>query len=225
MEGAPTPGKVVVLLGPPGAGKGTQGVRLARSRGWAHLSTGDLLRAARDAGSELGRRAQEYMGRGELVPDDVIVGLVGERLETIPGDEGVVFDGFPRTVGQAEALDGALADRGRRVDRVVLLEAGEELLVKRIAGRRSSPNGRVYNVHFDPPKRDGICDETGDPLIHRADDQPETVRSRLAVYWEATAPLADFYQRRGALVRVNGEGEIDAIQEAVRMVVPERAQP
>ena len=219
MEDARMPGKVVVLLGPPGVGKGTQGVRLARSRGWDHVSTGDLLRAARDAGSELGRRAQACMERGELVPDDVIAGLVGERLESLPPSRGVVFDGFPRTVGQAETLDGTLADRGRQVDRVVLLEAGEELLVKRIAGRRSSPAGRVYNVYFDPPKRDGVCDETGEPLLHRADDRPETVRSRLAVYRETTAPLADFYERRGTLVRVSGEGEIGAIQEAVQGAV------
>ena len=216
------PGSVVVLLGPPGVGKGTQGVRLARSRGWAHVSTGDLLRDARETGSELGCQAQAYMDRGELVPDDVIVGLVKERLNSLPQSQGVVFDGFPRTIVQAEALDGALADGGRRVSRVLLLEAGEELLVKRIAGRRSSPNGRVYNVYFDPPEREGLCDETGEPLLHRADDQPETVRSRLAVYRKATVPLADFYQRRGVLARVDGEGEIGAIHEAVQTIVQKK---
>lgn len=225
MEGAGTAGAVVVLLGPPGVGKGTQGVRLAESRKWAHVSTGDLLRAARKAGSELGRRAQTHMDRGELVPDDVIVGLVRERLRALPRGQGVVFDGFPRTAVQAEALDGALAAEGRRVSRTVLLDAPEELLVRRIAGRRSSPGGRVYNVHFDPPKRDGFCDETGEPLVHRADDQPDTVRSRLAVYRKETAPLADFYRLRGVLVRVDGDGEIDAIQDAVRAAVQEGAGP
>lgn len=225
MEGAGTSGTVVVLLGPPGVGKGTQGVRLAEGRSWAHVSTGDLLRAARKTGSELGRRAQTYMDRGELVPDDVIVGLVRAHLKTLPRGQGVVFDGFPRTVVQAEALEGALAAEGRRVTRTVLLDAGEELLVRRIAGRRSSPSGRVYNVHFDPPKRDGFCDDTGEPLIHRADDQPDTVRSRLAVYRKETAPLADFYQRRGVLAQVDGEGEIDAVQDAVRAAVQDGAGP
>ncbi len=225
MEDVGTAGAVVVLLGPPGVGKGTQGVRLAESRKWAHVSTGDLLRAARKAGSELGRRAQTHMDRGELVPDDVIVGLVRERLKALPRGQGVVFDGFPRTAVQAEALDGALAAEGRRVSRTVLLDAPEELLVRRIAGRRSSPGGRVYNVYFDPPKREGFCDETGEPLVHRGDDQPDTVRSRLAVYRKETAPLADFYRLRGVLVRVDGEGEIDAIQDAVRTAVQEGAGP
>lgn len=212
-------GKVVVLLGPPGVGKGTQGVRLSRGRGWAHVSTGDLLRAARRAGTKLGLRAQEYMDQGRLVPDDVIVGLVREHLRTLPVEQGVVFDGFPRTVVQAEALDAVLADAGRQVDRVVLLDADAELLVKRIAGRRSSPNGRVYNVHFDPPKKEGVCDETGESLVHRPDDRPATVRARLEVYEEATAPLVGFYEGKGALTRVNGEGDMAEIQRAIAEAV------
>lgn len=208
-------GKVVVLLGPPGVGKGTQGVRLSRDRSWAHVSTGDLLRAARKAGTELGRRARAYMDRGRLVPDDVIVGLVREHLRTLPAEQGVVFDGFPRTVVQAEALEAVLTDAGRQVDRVVLLDADAELLVKRIAGRRSSPNGRVYNVYFDPPKAEGVCDETGEPLVHRPDDLPATVRARLDVYHEVTAPLVGFYEGRGVLTRVNGEGEMTEIQQAI----------
>lgn len=183
------------------------------------MSTGDLLRAAREAGTALGRRAQAYMNQGRLVPDDVIVGLVREHLRTLPAEQGVVFDGFPRTVVQAEALEAVLADAGRQVDRVVLLDAGEELLVKRISGRRSSPGGRIYNVYFDPPKEEGVCDETGEPLLHRADDQPATVRARLKVYRDATTPLTGFYGAKGLLERVNGEGEIAEIQDAVRRAV------
>ena len=212
-------GKVVVLLGSPGVGKGTQGIRLGRELGWAHVSTGDLLRAALKAGTSLGLEARRYMDAGELVPDDVIVDLVREHLAGMEQDRGVIFDGFPRTVPQAEALDEVLAAGGRGVDRVVLLEADDAVLVKRIAGRRSSPSGRVYNVYFDPPRRDGFCDDTGEPLIHRADDRPETVRTRLAVYREATAPLIGFYGARGLRARVDGESDIDQVQTALRSAV------
>ena len=209
-------GTVVVLLGSPGVGKGTQGVRLGSKLGWAHVSTGDLLRAALKAGTELGLEARKYMDAGELVPDDVIVELVREHLGGIPADRGVIFDGFPRTVPQAEALDRVLTGAGRAVNKVALLEADEAVLVKRISGRRSSPSGRVYNVYFDPPRREGFCDDTGEALIHRADDHPDTVRTRLAVYRESTAPLVGFYDARGLLVRVDGEGDIDQVQAALR---------
>ena len=214
-------GKVVVLLGSPGVGKGTQGIRLGRELGWAHVSTGDLLRAALKAGTALGLEARKYMDAGELVPDDVIVDLVREHLAGMEQDRGVIFDGFPRTVPQAEALDEVLAAGGRGVNRVALLEADDAVLVKRIAGRRSSPNGRVYNVYFDPPRREGFCDDTGEPLIHRADDHPDTVLTRLAVYREATAPLIGFYGARGLLARVDGEGDIDQVQTALRSAVPD----
>jgi len=219
MTGVTGGGGIVVLLGSPGVGKGTQGVRLGRDLGWAHVSTGDLLRAALKAGTRLGMEARGFMDAGELVPDTVIMDLVREHLGAMPVGRGVVFDGFPRTVPQAEALDRVLAAAGRRVHRVCLLEAPEETLVKRISGRRSSPNGRVYNVYFDPPRREGICDETGEPLIHRADDHPDTVRTRLAVYREATAPLVDFYGAKGLLVRVDGEGGIDQVYASLRTVV------
>ena len=213
-------GKVVVLLGSPGVGKGTQGIRLGRELGWAHVSTGDLLRAALKAGTSLGLEAGKYMEAGELVPDDVIIDLVREHLAGMEQDGGVIFDGFPRTVPQAEALDDVLAAGGRGVDRVALLEADDAVLVKRIAGRRSSPGGRVYNVYFDPPRREGFCDDTGEPLIHRADDHPDTVLTRLAVYREATAPLIGFYGARELLARVDGEGDIDQVQTALRSAVP-----
>ncbi|MYG81942.1 MAG: adenylate kinase [Gemmatimonadetes bacterium] len=211
----------MVLLGSPGVGKGTQGVRLGRELGWAHVSTGDLLRAARRAGTPLGHEAQRYMDAGELVPDDVIIDLVRAHLGAMNPERGVVFDGFPRTVAQAEALDGVLAGEGRAVNATALLEAPEPVLFRRISGRRSSPRGRVYNVYFDPPERDGFCDDTGEPLIHRADDQPETVRTRLAVFREATAPLIGYYESRGLLVRVAAEGHIDQVYAALLAAVGE----
>ncbi|MGI9628600.1 MAG: adenylate kinase [Longimicrobiales bacterium] len=210
-------GLVVVLLGPPGVGKGTQGIRLSRDLGWAHVSTGDLLRQARRDGTPLGKQAQAYMDEGELVPDGLIIDLVKDHLSGLASTQGVVFDGFPRTVPQAEALDEALPEVGRRVDHVVLLEADPDVLFKRISGRRSSPNGRVYNVYFDPPAVEGICDETGEALVHRVDDEAETVRTRLTVYEEQTAPLVGFYDMRDGLVkRVNGQGTMDAVQTAIR---------
>ncbi len=215
--GSPEGGPVVILLGPPGVGKGTQGVRLSRDLGWAHVSTGDLLRQARRDRTELGKKAQAFMDGGELVPDGLIIELVREHLAGLDGGRGVVFDGFPRTVPQAEALDRALPDVGRGVDAVVLLEADAETLFKRISGRRSSPNGRVYNIYFDPPAREGVCDETGEPLIHREDDKPDTVRTRLEVYEELTAPLVGYYARTPGLIRrVDGEAGMDEVQNAIR---------
>ena len=210
---------IVVLLGSPGVGKGTQGGRLGRTLGWAHVSTGDLLRAALRQGTALGLEARKYMDAGELVPDEVIVDLVREHLAGLDPARGVVFDGFPRTVAQAEALDAVLAAAGRAVDRVALLEADDTILFRRISGRRSSPSGRVYNIYFDPPRRDGLCDDTGERLIHRADDQPDTVRTRLEVYRETTAPLVGYYDVNGRLVRVDGAGGIDEVQAALRAAV------
>ena len=206
----------VVLLGSPGVGKGTQGVLLSRAVGWAHVSTGDLLRAALREGTPLGLEAARYMDAGGLVPDDVMIGLVRERLAGLAPERSVILDGFPRTVAQAEALDHALAGQDRVVDRVVLFEADDSVLFKRISGRRSSPSGRVYNTYFDPPRREGFCDDTGEPLVHRADDQPETVRTRLAVHREVTAPLVGYYEARDLLVRVHAEGGIDEVQAALR---------
>ena len=210
---------VVILLGAPGVGKGTQGARLGQALGWAHVSTGDLLRAALREGTPLGRRARGYMDAGELVPDDLMIDLVREHLAGLAAGTGVIFDGFPRTVAQADALDGVLAEQGRGLDRVVVLEADDEVLVRRIAGRRSSPSGRIYNVHFDPPRRDGVCDDTGEPLVHRTDDLPETVRTRLGVYRRATAPLIGHYAARGMVAQVNGEGAIDEVQRDLRAAV------
>jgi adenylate kinase len=208
---------VVILLGPPGVGKGTQGVLLAEALGWERLVTGDLLRAARREGTELGREAQAYMDAGDLVPDDLIVELVRQSLLGLGRETGVIFDGFPRTVPQAEALEEVVSEVGRRVDAVVVLEAPDDVLVKRIAGRRSCPDcGRVYNVHFDPPKREGICDECGARLDHREDDTPETVGHRLEVYRSQTRPLVAQYESGPApVLRIDGEGAPDDVREAV----------
>lgn len=207
----------VILLGPPGVGKGTQGVLLAEGKSWKHMATGDILRANRRDGTALGQEAQKYMDAGELVPDQLIVAMVKDALAALPEGRGVVFDGFPRTVPQAEALDGALEELNRAVDRVVVLEADDEVLVKRIAGRRSCPKcGSVFNVYMNPPARDGFCDKCGTTLVHRPDDNPETVRNRLTVYAEQTEPLIRFYQNReGVMAKIPGEGSVNEIQEGI----------
>ncbi len=195
---------VVILLGPPGVGKGTQAVRLADATGGEHISTGDLLRAARREGTELGQKAQGYMDAGELVPDDLILDLVRDHLTGVAAEASILFDGFPRTIAQANGLDAVLSDVGRQVDRVVLLQASNETLLKRLSGRRScSECGAVFNVYFNDSQVDGICDRCGGPLLHRIDDEPDTVAHRLQVYEEQTAPLVGHYEAHAAgLVRV-----------------------
>lgn len=208
---------ITIFLGAPGVGKGTQGARLAQDLGWAHVSTGDLLRAARREGTELGKQAQKFMDAGDLVPDGVILDMVREHLQTLGAERSVVFDGFPRTVAQAEGLAATLTRIGLSVDRVIVFEADDEQLVKRISGRRVSPAGRVYNVFFDPPETDGICNDTGEALVHRVDDQPDTVRRRLVVYRELTEPLIDYYEGHGPFpIRVDGEQSPADVQADVR---------
>ncbi|MEX2529729.1 MAG: adenylate kinase [Gemmatimonadota bacterium] len=209
---------VVILLGPPGVGKGTQGAILAKDTGWERIATGDLLRAARRQGTELGTQARGYMDAGELVPDDLIVALVKERLEALDPNRGVILDGFPRTVPQAEALDRVLPEVSRRVDGVVLLQAPADVLVKRVAGRRTCPDcGRVYNVHFEPPAREGVCDACGSELTHRSDDQEETVARRLEVYEELTEPLVEHYRGTSAeVLAIDGDRPVDEVQERIR---------
>ena len=207
---------VTVFLGPPGVGKGTQAKRLADDQKWAHVSTGDLLRAARREGTPLGLKAQEYMDAGDLVPDDLILGLVREHLEEMGHRVSVIFDGFPRTGPQAESLGGILEELDRQVDLVILFEAEDDVLVQRIAGRRSCPCGKVYNVYFTPPTIEGRCDDCDGELVHRADDEPETVRRRLEVYRELTEPLIDFYRENGpAPVAIEAMGSPDEVWEQV----------
>jgi adenylate kinase len=214
---------VVILLGPPGVGKGTQAVRLADSVGWEHVSTGDLLRAARREGTELGHQAQAFMDAGELVPDPLILDLVREHLGGIAPEAGILFDGFPRTTAQAEGLEGVLAEASRRVDRVVVFEAGDDELVRRLSGRRSCPEcGGVFNVHFTPPAEEGTCDRCGGELTQRPDDEPETVRHRLEVYRRETAPLIAWYEDSPArIARVDAARRVDDVHESFRAAVGE----
>jgi adenylate kinase len=214
---------IVILLGPPGVGKGTQGVLLCERRGLTHVSTGDLLRRARREGTPLGVEAQAFMDRGELVPDSVIIGMVREHLAALPEGAGVVFDGFPRTVAQAEALDTVLEELGRAVDRVVVFHAEDDVLVRRLSGRRSCPEcGAVYNVHFNAPKAEGLCDRCGGALTHRADDQPDTVRNRLEVYRRQTEPLIAFYEAHPATVRrVEGNRPVEEVQADLQSALDE----
>ena len=212
---------VVILLGPPGVGKGTQALRLADSVGWEHVSTGDLLRAARRDGTELGQKAQGFMDAGELVPDGLILGLVREHLGGVAPEAGILFDGFPRTTAQADGLDEVLAEVGRRVDGVVLFEASDEALVRRLSGRRSCPEcGAVYNVHSSPSATGTTCDRCDGELVHRADDEPDTVRRRLEVYEELTAPLIAYYEEDAAVLRrVAADRPMDEVQESFRAAV------
>jgi adenylate kinase len=207
----------VILLGPPGVGKGTQGVLLAEGLGWERLVTGDLLRQACAEGTDLGREAQRFMDAGELVPGNVVIGMVKERLAAISGGTGVVFDGFPRTSAQASGLSMMLTALGMKIDQVVVLEAEDTSLVQRIAGRRSCPScGAVFNVFLAPPVEDGVCDKDGSALQHRTDDAPDTVQHRLDVYRTQTTPVIDYYEASRATVHhVDGEQGVDEVQTAV----------
>lgn len=208
---------VAILLGPPGAGKGTQSAMLIRDLGFRKIATGDLLRAARQAGTDLGDMARRYMDAGELVPDEVIVALVEETLAEFPAEAPILFDGFPRTLPQARALDAALARTRRTIRGVVVLEVAEDVVLRRIGGRRISPGGRVYNIHDDPPQVAGVCDDTGEPLIHREDDHPRTILRRMRVYESQTAPIVDYYEQGSPPVaRVEGTLGIEATYRAVR---------
>ena len=212
---------VVILLGPPGVGKGTQAVRLARAIDGEHISTGDLLREARRDGTELGKKAQGYMDAGELVPDALILDLVRDHLGSLASEASLVFDGFPRTTAQADGLDVVLSEVARQVGRVVLLEASDETLFERLSGRRSCMDcGAIFNVHLNASEIDGICDGCGGPLIQRIDDEPDTVVHRLEVYQEQTAPLVAHYETHDAgLVRVQAERGMDDVYADVRTAV------
>lgn len=205
----------VIFLGPPGAGKGTQAQRAAGRWGVPRIATGDMLRGAVAAGSPLGRQAKAYLERGELVPDEVVISLVAERLDRDDARKGFVLDGFPRTVTQAQALGRLLAERGVALDRVLDVEVGEEELVRRLAGRRSCRCGASYHVQLSPPRAEGRCDACGGALVQREDDRPETVRRRLAVYRTETEPLTEYYRAQGLLETVLGEGTVEEVSQAV----------
>jgi adenylate kinase len=211
----------VILLGGPGAGKGTQAERIVASYELPHISTGEMLRAAVAKGTEMGLEAQKYMESGKLVPDEVVIGVVRDRLSEADAAEGFLLDGFPRTVPQAEALDVILSEAGRAITHVVLIDVPGEELVKRIAGRRScAVCGKIYNVAFDPPKKAGVCDLDGGELTQRADDNEETVRNRIAVYEEQTSPLIGYYEERGVLRSAHGGGKMpDEVFEQVEHIL------
>jgi adenylate kinase len=202
----------LILLGAPGAGKGTQAQRLAARFGVPQISTGDMLRAARREGTPLGKRAEEYMTKGQLVPDEVVIGLVEERLQQADARPGFILDGFPRTIPQAEALDGVLARLGRGPVHVVDVQVAEAVLIERLGGRLSCPkDGASYHVKFTPPKVPGKCDNDGADLITRADDQPEAISQRLREYQAKTAPLIDYYSKKGLLRSIDGVGDLEVV--------------
>lgn len=205
----------LVFIGPPGAGKGTQAQRLVSKLSVPQISTGDMLRAARKAGTELGRKADEYMARGALVPDEVVIGLVEERLQLDDAKTGFVLDGFPRTVPQAEALDRLLVRMGRGIAHVILLEVPDELIIERITGRRvGESSGRIYHIKYDPPPFPDRG-EGGERLLIRDDDREEVVRPRQVAYAAQTAPLVAYYANRGLLRRVDGVGSVDEVTGAI----------
>ncbi|GBD23872.1 Adenylate kinase [bacterium HR29] len=205
----------IVLLGPPGAGKGTQAQRLAAATGLVHISTGDMFREHVRNGTELGKVAKSYMDRGELVPDEVTIAMLLERLEQPDAAKGAMFDGYPRNVTQARALDEALAKRGAKIDRALLIEVSDEELVARLGGRWMCRRcGAVYHERNDPPKTPGICDRCGGELYQRDDDKPDVVRARLEKQ-KPPADLIEYYRERGVLRTVNGEQPLDAVTQAL----------
>jgi adenylate kinase len=204
----------LILLGPPGAGKGTQAKMLTERFSIPQISTGDILRAAVKEGTPMGLKAKEYMDAGGLVPDEVVVGIVRDRLLAADCDNGFILDGFPRTVAQADALQASLAEMDKALDRVISLEVDAEALVERLTGRRTCKEcGRGYHIKFDPPREENICDACGGSLIQRDDDQEETIRKRLQVYADQTSPLISYYRDADVLIELDGMQPIPRVQE------------
>ncbi len=207
----------LILVGPPGAGKGTQAERLVEDFDLPYYATGDILRAAVKEGTELGRRAQELMDRGDLVPDDVICGVIMERIDSSEALDGFLLDGFPRTIPQAEALERSLEALGRRLTAVLAIDVPDEQVVRRLSGRRvCEKNGHLYHVDFDPPKNPGFCDQDGSPLIQREDDREETVRHRLEVFHEQTEPVVERYEGQALLRRFDGTRTPEEVHGHIR---------
>jgi adenylate kinase len=211
----------IILLGPPGAGKGTQAQRLVERRSMRQLSTGDMLRAAVNAQTPVGLQAKGVMERGELVSDEIVSVIIGDELDAMGLDSGAIFDGYPRTAPQAEALDKLLAERGRKIDHVVELDANEDALVERITGRFTcAACGKGYHDKFEQPKVAGICDKCGGTQFRRRpDDNEETVRTRMAEYRAKTAPILPIYEARGIVSRVDGMADIDEVTAAIETIV------
>jgi len=211
----------IILLGPPGAGKGTQAQRLVSDRGMVQLSTGDMLRAAVNAGTPTGLKAKAVMEAGELVSDEIVSALIGEELDSMGPGAGAIFDGYPRTEAQAASLDGILSSRGRSLDRVIELAVDEDALVERITGRYTCANcGKGYHDTFEQPRVPGTCDKCGaHEFKRRPDDNEETVRTRMAEYRAKTAPILPVYEARGIVSRVNGMAEMDEVTAAIEKII------
>lgn len=206
----------VILLGPPGAGKGTQAKTLSEQTSLQHVASGDLFRAALREGTELGMLAKSYMDRGELVPDEVVIGMIIERIQREDCANGVIFDGFPRTREQATALEEVLAAHNSKIDSVLYLSVPQDVLLKRIEGRQTCKTcGSTYNIYYFPSHRPGVCDACGSGLYQRSDDSIETAQHRLDVYFAQTMPLIAYYQDRGSLYEIDGQGEISEVARAM----------
>jgi adenylate kinase len=207
-------------MGLPGAGKGTQAEKISEKYNIPHISTGDMFRSAIKEGTELGVKAKSFMDQGALVPDEVTIGIVKERLSKDDCEKGFLLDGFPRTTPQAEALQTLLSDMNQAIDHVLHVKVPEEKLVERLSGRRICPTcGRAYHVMYNPPEKEGICDKDGSALIQRDDDKPETVKNRLNINIEQSKPLLDFYEDRGYLVTINGDQDIDKVFQDIQSII------
>ena len=211
----------LILLGPPGSGKGTQGERLQEDFRLPYYATGDILRAAVKDGTDVGKQAKEFMERGDLVPDDVIIGVIAERLQEEEAADGFILDGFPRTVPQAEALGQKMKELGRELTAAILIDVSEDEVVRRLGGRRTCEENpsHIYHVEFDPPKEDGVCDIDGGKLIVRDDDKPDVIKNRLKQYQEKTEPLIEYYEERGTLNHVNGAQSPDEVEESIHGIL------
>ena len=206
----------IIMLGAPGAGKGTQAKRIAEKYGIPHVSTGDIFRSNIKNGTELGMKAKAYMDAGNLVPDEITIGMLLDRIHGEDCKNGYVLDGFPRTIPQAESLTAALQKQGEKMDYAVDVDVPDEAIISRMSGRRAClACGATYHIEFNPPKKEGICDQCGEPLVLRNDDKPETVKNRLDVYHRQTQPLIDYYKKEGILAQVDGTQSMDQVFEDI----------
>ncbi len=211
----------IVFVGAPGAGKGTQASMVAQKLNMVHISSGDLFRQALEQRTELGKQVKAYMEKGALVPDEITIQMVMERLSATDGENGVILDGFPRNLPQAEALGGAVGEQGKAIDKVIYIKVPEEELIKRLSGRWLCRQCQaVYNTVNSPPRIEGKCDKCGGELYQRPDDKPETVKKRLDVYFAETAPLIDYYRRQGTLMTVEGEGSVEEVTRRIVAALP-----
>ena len=215
----------IIMLGAPGAGKGSQASRIATEYQLPHISTGDIFRANLKEETELGKKAKSFMDKGELVPDDITIAMLLERIHKEDCKNGYILDGFPRTIPQAEALKEALAKKDEKIDLALDVEASDELIIKRMAGRRTCPAcGAIYHIVTLPPKTEGICDRCGADLIQRKDDNEETVKNRLKIYHEVTEPLISYYKKEGILEEIDGAEELDKVFEKVKRIIHKRSR-